>query len=204
MARVHRPDRNPVRARARAHRNISLVLWWGLALVLLFWLTIGAPPVVLLPLLVIGALVVTNTIQVVRGDVVVDAALEPDALRRAAADREAIEVPATRAPDHRERGRRRGTLSSDGNRLWFTFDSSTRTRKGVVTDALSGTRAFDVALDTITLGSRPTMLRPRLRLEIDGTTHVLELTMPDDLAAGAVGSALAREWWDQLRALGAR
>lgn len=204
MARLHTPDGNPTRSRARANRNLALVLWWGVALVLLFWLTIGAPVIVLLPLLVIGALVVTNTIQVVRGDVVVAAALEPNRLERARDDRDPVEVPATRAPDRRERGRRRGTLAFDGSRLSFTFDASTRTRKGETTDALSGTTAFDAPLTSVRLGARPTMLRPRLDLSIDGTTHVIEFTMPDDLAAGAVGSVLSREWWQQLRALGAR
>lgn len=205
MARInHTPDPNPTRAKARAHRNIALVLWWGLALVLLFWLTIGAPIVVLLPLLVIGALVVTNTIQVVRGDTVVAAALEPGRLQRAREDRDPAEVPATRAPDRRERGRRPGTLTFDGSRLSFTFAPTIRTRKGETTDALSGTDAFDAPVGHVSLGRRPSMLRPRLHLSIDGTPHVIEFTMPDDLGAGAVGSVLAGAWWDQLRALGAR
>lgn len=204
MARInHTPDPNPTRARARASRNIALVLWWGLALVLLFWLTIGAPVVVLLPLLVIAALVVTNTIQVVRGDVVVASAIEPGRLTRARDDHDPVEVPATRAPNRSERGRRRGTLSFDGTRLTFTFDASTRTRKGERTDALSGTMAFDAPVENVRLGTRPSMLRPRLQLLIDGTAHFIEFTMPDDLAAGTVGSVLSRAWWTQLREVGA-
>ena len=69
MARInHTPDPNRTRARARARRNINLVVWWGVALILLFLLSTGAPWILILPMLVIGALVVTNTIQVVRGD----------------------------------------------------------------------------------------------------------------------------------------
>ena len=205
MARVnHTPDANRTRARARARRNIGLVLWWGTALLLLFWLTIGAPVVVVLPLLVVGALVVTNTIQVVRGDPPVSEALAPGRLGEAVADREPVEVAATRAPDRRERGRRRGILAFDGSRLSFTFDSETRTRKGPVTDALSGTLAFDATPERIALGPRPTLLRPRVHMTIDGVAHVLEFTMPDDLSAGLVGSVVSQEWWDQLRALGAR
>lgn len=205
MARInHTPDANRTRATARARRNIGLVLWWGVALILLFWLTIGAPIAVLLPLLVVGALVVTNTIQVVRGDPPVAEALAPGRLQQATEDREPVEVLATRAPDKRERGRRRGTLAFDGSRLSFTFESETRTRKGPITDALSGTMAFDATPDRIELGPAPTMLRPRLHLSIDGTPHVLEFTMPDDLSAGLVGSVVSRAWWDQLRALGAR
>ena len=54
MARInHTPDPNPTRAKARARRNINLVVWWGIALLLLFLLSVGAPWVLLLPLLVI-------------------------------------------------------------------------------------------------------------------------------------------------------
>lgn len=204
MARFHTPDDNPTRARARARRNLTLVLWWGTALLLLFWLSAGGPAIVLLPLLVIGALVATNTIQVVRGDAVVADALAPGRLERATTDHDPVEVGATRAPDHRERGRRRGTLAFADGRLSFTFEPQTRTRRGTVVDPVSGTTAFDVSPDAIGLGPRPTMVRPRLRFTIDGTLHVIELTMPGDLAAGAVGSVVAREWWQQLRSLGAR
>ena len=69
MARInHTPDPNPTRAKARARRNLTLVVWWGVALLLLFLLSTGAPWVLVIPLLVIGALVITNTIQVVRGE----------------------------------------------------------------------------------------------------------------------------------------
>lgn len=204
MARFHTPDDNPTRARARARRNVSLVLWWGLALLLLFWLSAGGPTVVLLPLLVIGALVITNTIQVVRGDAVVADALPPGRLEQAIAEHDQVVVGATRAPDLRERGRRRGVLTFAGGRLSFTFEAETRTRRGPTSDQLSGTTAFDVEPWAIGLGPRPSMFRPRLRLTIDDTLHVIELTMPGDLAAGAVGGTVTREWWDQLRSLGAR
>ena len=203
MARFHTPDANPTRSRARAGRNLSLVLWWGAALILLFWISAGGPAIALLPLLVIGALVVSNTVQVVRGDTVVAEALPPGRLEQATTDDDPVLVSATRAPDNRERGRRRGTLGFEGGRLSFTFDAETRTRKGATTDALSGTTAFDVEPSAVHLGPRPSMLRPRLRLTIDGTVHVLEFTMPGDLAAGAVGAIVSREWWTQLRVLGA-
>lgn len=203
MARFHTPDANPTRARARGNRNLTLVLWWGSALVLVFWLSAGGPAVALLPLLVIGALVITNTVQVARGDTVVSDALPPGRLEQSIADHDPVEVSATRAPDHRERGRRRGVLAFTEGRLSFTFESETRTRRGPTSDPLSGTFAFDVDPDAITLGPRPSMFRPRLRLTIDGTLHVIEFTMPGDLAAGAVGAVVAREWWDQLRAVGA-
>jgi hypothetical protein len=204
MARLHTPDENPTRARARARRNIVLVAWWGFALVLVFWLSTGGPAVALLPLVVIGALVVSNTVQVVRGDVAVAGALAPGRLERATIDEDPVDVAATRAPDDRERGRRRGVLSFAGGRLSFTFESETRSRRGPVTDPLSGTMAFDVRPDQLVMGPRPTLSRPRLKLTIDGSLHVIEFTMPGDLAAGVVGSVVAAAWWDQLRDLGAR
>lgn len=204
MARLHTPDDNPTRSRARARRNIVLVAWWGFALLLVFWLSAGGPAVAVLPLVVVGALVISNTVQVVRGDVAVSGALAPGRLERATADEDPVDVAATRAPDDRERGRRRGVLSFAGGRLAFTFESGTPTRKGPVTDPLSGTTAFDVRPDQIELGPRPTLTRPRLKLTIDGSLHVIEFTMPGDLAAGVVGSVVAAAWWDQLRALGAR
>jgi len=204
VARLHTPDDNPTRARARARRNIVLVGWWGFALVLVFWLSSGGPAVALLPLVVIGALVVSNTVQVVRGDVAVSGALSPGRLERATIGEDPVDVAATRAPDDRERGRRRGVLSFAAGRLSFTFESATRSRRGPVTDPLSGTTAFDATPERILLGRRPTIGRPRLKLTIDDSLHVIEFTMPGDLAAGVVGSVVAAEWWDQLRDLGAR
>jgi hypothetical protein len=96
VARInHTPDPNPTRAKARARRNINLVLWWGIALVLLFALSAGAPWVLLLPLLVIGALVVTNTIQVVRGDGAEQHAIEPGRLARMIPSRFLLPEPQT-------------------------------------------------------------------------------------------------------------
>jgi len=204
VSRFHTPDANPTRARARARRNLVLVGWWGFALLLLFWLSVGGPPVAVLPLVVIGALVISNTVQVVRGDAVVTSALAPGRLERTIAEDDPVDVPATRAPDDRERGRRRGVLSFAGGRLAFTFESATRGRRGETSDPLSGTMAFDARPEQIRLGPRPSLARPKLRLTIDGSLHVIELTMPGDLAAGVVGSVVAAEWWEQLRALGAQ
>lgn len=204
MARInHTPDPNRTRARARARRNLNLVAWWGVALLLLFALSIGAPWVLALPLLVIGALVVTNTIQVVRGNGAETYAIEPGRLARASADDDPVSVPATRAPDRRERGRRRGTLQFVGNRLSFTFGPNPRSRSKAADDELEGTTIFDARPSEIHLGRRPSVLRPQLILTIDGTDHVVEFTMPEDLAAGMLGAVIAGEWFDQLAELGA-
>ena len=204
MARInHTPDPNPTRAKARARRNINLVVWWGVALLLLFALSIGAPWVLALPLIVIGALVVTNTIQVVRGDGAEQHAIAPGRLAQATADNDPVAVPVTRAPDRREKGRRRGTLHFAGGRLSFTFGPAPRSRTAKVADELEGTTVFDVWPSDITLGPRPTTMRPQLELSEHGTTHVIEFTMPEDLAAGMLGKVVAAEWYDQLVALGA-
>ena len=204
MARInHTPDPNRTRARARARRNINLVVWWGIALLLLFALAIGAPWVLILPLLVIGALVVTNTIQVVRGDGAEHYAIEPGRLARAAAEDDPVAVPATRAPDRRERGRKRGTLHFAKGRLSFTFGPEPRSRSKRPVDELEGTTIFDARPEEIALGPRPTMMRPQLTMHIDTSDHVVEFTMPEDLAAGMLGAVIAGEWHDQLVELGA-
>lgn len=205
MARInHTPDSNPTRAKARARRNINLVLWWGIALILLFLLSTGAPWILLLPLIVIGALVITNTIQVVRGDGAEQYAIAPGRLVQATADNDPVAVPVTRAPDRREKGRRRGTLHFAGGRLSFTFGPNPRSRSKTADDELEGTTIFDVWPSDIELDPPPSTMRPQLVMRIDGTTHVIEFTMPEDLAAGMLGKVVAGEWYAQLVDLGAR
>jgi hypothetical protein len=204
VARInHTPDPNPTRAKARARRNINLVLWWSIALVLLFALSAGAPWILILPLLVIGALVVTNTIQVVRGDGAEQHAIEPGRLVRATADNDPVSVPVTRAPNRRENGRRRGTLHYAGGKLSFTFGTNPKSRAKKADENLEGTTIFDSWPSDIALGPRPTMMRPQLTMTIDGVNHVIEFTMPEDLAAGMLGKVVAGAWFDQLVDLGA-
>lgn len=199
----HRSETNPTRARARARRNLALVLWWGTALLCVFWLSAGGPAVLLLPLGVIAVLVISNTIQVVRGDGPETHAIAPDALATADAERTSIEVPATRAPDRRERGRRRGTLRYGEGRLSFVMDPTHTVRRKEITDRLSSVTVFDTWVDELVLGSAPSWHRPQLLLTIDGTEHVIEFTMPGDLAAGMLGSVCARAWHTQLVERGA-
>ena len=204
MARInHTPDPNPTRAKARARRNVNLVVWWGIALLLLFLLSVGAPWVLLLPLLAIGALVATNTIQVVRGDGAEQHAIEPGRLVRATAEDDPVSVPVTRAPNRRENGRRRGTLHFAGGKLSFTFGPNPRSRTKKADENLEGTTIFDSWPSDIVLGPRPTMMRPQLTMTIDGVDHVIEFTMPEDLAAGMLGKVVANAWFDQLVDLGA-
>lgn len=204
MARInHTPDPNPTRAKARARRNINLVVWWGVALLLLFLLSTGAPWILVLPLLVIGALVITNTIQVVRGDGAEQFAIEPGRLVRATAEDDPVAVPVTRAPNRREKGRRRGTLHFAGGKLSFTFGPSPRSRTKKNDEDLEGQTIFDAWPSDIVLGTKPTVMRPQLLLTIDGVVHVIEFTMPEDLAAGMLGKVVAGAWFDQLVELGA-
>ena len=204
MARInHTPDPNPTRAKARARRNINLVVWWGVALLLLFLLSTGAPWILVLPLLVIGALVITNTIQVVRGDGAEQFAIEPGRLVRATAEDDPVAVPVTRAPNRREKGRRRGTLHFAGGKLSFTFGPSPRSRTKKNDEDLEGQTIFDAWPSDIVLGTKPSVMRPQLLLTIDGVVHVIEFTMPEDLAAGMLGKVVAGAWFDQLVELGA-
>ena len=199
----HNAETNATRARARARRNLNLVVWWGAALILLFLLSTGAPWVLIIPLAIIAVMVTTNTIQVVKGDGAEQHAIAPGRLQQSIDDADPVIVPATRAPDRREKGRRRGTLEFRDRHLSFRFDAFHRSGRKEIVDELSGALAFDSSVGSITLGPPPDWRHPQLLLKIDGTIHVIEFTMPNDLAAGMLGSIVAREWYDQLRALGA-
>jgi hypothetical protein len=48
------------------------------------------------------------------------------------------------------------------------------------------------------------MMRPQLTMTINAVTHVIEFTMPEDLAAGMLGKVVAGAWFDQLVELGAK
>jgi len=181
--------------------------WWALLLVGLFWLTVGGPLVVLLPVGLVAVVVAANTIVVVRHTGPEESALEPERLARADGTRgDGVAVWASRAPHAgAERGRRSGTLAYEGRRLSFTVDPATDTGTGTGTgDALAGVAVLDAPVRELELGPRPTWRRPALVVRHQGTTHVLDLAPTFDLGAGVVGAAVAAGWWDQLAERGAR
>ena len=83
----------------------------------------------------------------------------------------------------------------------FSPDPQSRSKR--VKDDLEGTAAFDAWPSDISLGPRPSTMRPQLVLRVDGITHVIEFTMPEDLAAGMLGKVVAGAWFTQLLELGA-
>lgn len=188
-------------------RNLNLVGWWGTTLLLVFWLSAGGPLIVLAPLAVIGVLVVTNTMAVVRHTGPEDFAIGPDRLVRATADDDPVEVPAIRAGHRRakDRDRQRGHLCFGHGRLRFeiTGPLSERRKDDAPTERLPEL-AFDVWPSDLVLGPRPTVWRPQLVLGCDSGDHLIDFCSPGDLSAGPIGAIVARSWWDQLVALGAR
>jgi len=90
-----RPPVNPVRQKARFRRMAVLLAWWALALIGLLLLTAGGPWWLILPVGVIGVLVVTNTIVIIRHTGPEESALTPG--RGGASSRSW--VPAPRATD---------------------------------------------------------------------------------------------------------
>ena len=70
-------------------------------------------------------------------------------------------------------------------------------------DPLADVAVLDAPARQLELGRRPTLLRPALVVSHQGTRHVLDLSPPFDLGAGAVGAVVAGAWWDQLAELGA-
>jgi hypothetical protein len=180
-----------------------LLGWWAIVLVGLLWLTSGGPLVLLLPIGLVGILVVANTVVIVRRTGPEETALEPDRLARADTARgEGVAVWASRtAKAGSDRGRRTGTLGYEGGRLTFVVDPMPA---GGADDPLAGMAVLDAPVHELELGRRPHLLRPSLVVAHQGTVHVLDLSPPFDLGAGAVGAVVAAAWWDQLAERGAR
>jgi hypothetical protein len=180
-----------------------LLGWWAVALIGLFWLVIGGPLLILLPVGLVAVLVVANTIVIVRRTGPEETALEAGRLEEADRSRgDGVAVWATRAPRARsERGRRSGTLAYEGRRLSFTVDPLPDAKAD---DPLGGLAVLDAPVGEVELGPRPSLVRPALVVTHDGTTHVLDLSPAFDLGAGAVGAIVSQAWWDQLAERGAR
>jgi hypothetical protein len=200
-ARGAPPD--PVRQAARLRRIVVLGAWWLVVVVGLLWLVAGGPWILVVPLGVVGVLVAANTLVVVRHTGPEESALEPGRLRRADRERDPVAVWASRAPTRRAGGRTRrsGTLSYGGGHLSFTVDPSEPEGEG--DDRLGDVTVLDARPTDLSLGARPTWRRPQLTVRHGGTVHVLDLSPPADLGAGAVGAVVAAAWWDQLAELGA-
>jgi hypothetical protein len=177
-----------------------LLLWWAVVLICLLLLTAGGPWFLFLPVAVVGVLVVTNTLIIVRRTGPEENALEPGRLARADADRDdGVAVWAMRSPRRRatDRARRTGTLAYVGGRLRFTVDSG-HGAPGTDDDPLADVTVLDAPSRQLELGPRPHWLRPALAVTHDGTHHLFDLSPPFDLGAGAVGAVVSAAWWDQL------
>jgi len=194
----HHSETNSTRAKARSRRNLNLVIWWGIALMLVFALVIGGSWLLIIVIAIIAVMLISNTLIVVRGDGAETYAIAPGALKAG----EDISVPATRAPDRRESGRRRGVLEFRNSQLSFTVGE--QLGRNAKKDELVDQTIFSLFPKQIYLGPRPTWRRPQLIVRSDNTTHVIEFTMPNDLGAGMVGAVVAAEWWQQLQDLGAK
>ena len=199
-------DPNTTRSKARARRGMILALWWGVVLIGLFAATSGGPWILLFPVVLIGIIVGSNTIVVIRGTGAEQQALAPGRLARADTDDNGVIVSATRSPRRgaSDRARRTGSLMYERGRLRFSYHESAQERAVRSTPTEDEVVVFDTAPRDIVLGPRPRLLRPALELTIDATTHLLEFTPPMDLGAGAVGAVVAAAWYDQLLGCGAR
>lgn len=185
-----------------------LAFWWGIVLLGLFAISSGGPPVLILPVLLIGIIVASNTIVVIRGTGPEQQALAPGRLARADEENDPISVSASRTPRRNaaDRSRRSGELIYERRRLRFVFNErrQSRTTAALPIDPADEITVFDVAPSQISLGPRPTMTRPALTFAVDGTDHVIEFSPPMDLGAGVVGAIVAAAWYDQLVERGAR
>ena len=64
----HHSETNSTRAKARSRRNLNLVIWWGIALMLVFALVIGGSWLLIIVIAIIAVMLISNTLIVVRGD----------------------------------------------------------------------------------------------------------------------------------------
>lgn len=208
--RPRRPrDPNTTRVAAKLRRNLVLLLTWAVEAVLIFYFALAGPPVLLLPIVVVGAVVAVNTVMVVKEDSPERSALAPGRLREAEQARDEVAVAAWRLPRRGAPDRQRapGTLSYAAGRLSFVASgvSPVRTPGSTATDpVLEGVLLLEARPVDCELGARPSWLRPALVVLHAGNTHVFELAPAWDVAGGVVGSVLSRAWWDQLVELGAR
>ena len=199
---------NPVQSKARARRGMILAFWWGIVLMGLFAASSGGPVALIVPVILIGIIVASNTIIVIRGTGPEQQALAPGRLARADAEQDPVAVTASRAPRRNgsERSRRAGVLHYERRRLRFTYyeNLQSRTSASGAIDPAEEITVFDASPRDIELGPRPTAMRPSLNLMIDGSLHVVEFSPPMDLGAGVVGAVVSAAWYDQLIELGAR
>ena len=184
-----------------------LAFWWGIVLLGLFAVSSGGPPVLLIPVILIGIIVASNTIIVIRGTGPEQQALAPGRLARADAEDDPVAVTASRAPRRNgsDRTRRAGVLHYQRHRLRFTYYETlqSRTTASGSIDPAEEITVFDATPGAIDLGPRPTALRPALDLRIEGTVHIIEFSPQMDLGAGVVGAIVSAAWYDQLLELGA-
>lgn len=202
----HEPDSNRTRVRARARRNLVLLVWWAITILGLFALSIGGPWILVIPVGVIGILVASNTIAVVRQTGPEHNALEPGRLERADRENDPVAVAASRSPRRgaKEKARRQGTLAYSRGRLTFVVHGQQgRTTRASSVDQAGDQLILDVAPAELALGMRPTWLRPTLEFTANNTHHFIEFSLPSDLGSGAVGSVVAAAWFDQLVERGA-
>jgi hypothetical protein len=201
------PDSNRTRVRARARRNLLLLVWWAITILGLFALSIGGPWILVIPVGVIGILVASNTIAVVRQTGPEHSALEPGRLERADRENDPVAVAASRSPKRgaSDKARRQGTLSYGRGRLTFVVHGQ-QGRVGRVgsTDQAGDQVILDAVPTELVLGTRPTWLRPTLDISDNDVLHVIDFTLPSDLGSGGVGSLVAAAWFDQLAERGAK
>jgi hypothetical protein len=201
------PDTNRTRVRARARRNMVLLVWWAITILGLFALSIGGPWVLVIPVGVIGILVASNTIAVVRQTGPEHSALEPGRLQRADRENDPVAVAASRAPRRgaNDKARRQGTLSYGRGRLTFVVHGQQgRADRSGPPDQTGDQLILDAVPAELVLGMRPTWLRPTLDISDNDVHHVIDFSLPSDLGSGGVGSVVAAAWFDQLVERGAK
>jgi hypothetical protein len=76
--------------------------------------------------------------------------------------------------------------------------------KRVSFETTDGDTTFEVPVNKVRMAAVPGFWRPQLDLDIGGVTHTIRFYPLWDLGATVVGPVVAGEWYDQLRALGAR
>ena len=196
-------DPNPVRSRARRRRRIELLAGWVVLALVVVGLLAGGPWFLVVPALVVGALVLSNTVAAATGRCPEERALTPGRLARAGPDHDPVAVPVTWRPRRRapDRQRHEAQLGWGDGRVRITVEGPATARRSSASP-LAGTRILDAEPWELGLGPPPTLWRPHLVLHHGSDTHVVDLCPGWDLAHVGVGVLLATEWHRQLTAVG--
>jgi len=184
------PAAPDARRKARTRRLRSTLMWWIFVAIFIYNAIALGQAFFWAPAAVFGAGAAATTWLALSARAPERATPEPGAL---AAARKGAVVEAAGSLVVRAGGRaqpaRPGMLRVTDAKLSFVTDE--------------GETLIDTPVRKLRMATVPGFMRPQLDLEIDGALSTVRFFAMWDLGATFVGSVVAKEWYRQLRAMGA-